>query len=150
MALLPDAFTVSPRDGHKFIITSIGVSYPFDDLHQKQAPKPYHTSALWDTGASHCLISGKLAKALHLHPIDKIRVQHAGGFSYENVYLGIIHITKKYFIEVELTECQSANNFEVIIGMDVISKGDFAITSGKGITTFSFRLPSIETIDFTL
>lgn len=32
--------------------------------------------------------------------------------------------------------------------MDIISKGDFAITNVDGKTVFSFRIPSVETIDF--
>ena len=37
---------------------------------------------------------------------------------------------------------------EVIIGMDIISKGDLAITNFDGKTTITFREPSMETIDF--
>lgn len=32
--------------------------------------------------------------------------------------------------------------------MDIITRGDFAITNVNGKTTFSFRFPSIGTIDF--
>ena len=32
--------------------------------------------------------------------------------------------------------------------MDIITRGDFAISNVNGETTFSFRLPSIRTIDF--
>jgi hypothetical protein len=37
---------------------------------------------------------------------------------------------------------------DVLIGMDVICKGDFALTHKGGKTVFSFRYPSIATIDF--
>lgn len=90
-----------------------------------------------------------MAENLNLTPINKVRVEHAMGYSYENVYLAILQVTNKYYLEVELTECQSiSNNFELIIGMDVITKGDFALTTKNGITTFSFPLPSMTTIDF--
>lgn len=36
----------------------------------------------------------------------------------------------------------------VIIGMDIISKGDLAITNFGGRTVLSFREPSLETIDY--
>jgi len=36
----------------------------------------------------------------------------------------------------------------MLIGMDIIGHGDFAVTSLGGNTTFSFRLPSMERIDF--
>ncbi len=37
---------------------------------------------------------------------------------------------------------------DVLIGMDVITQGDFAITNKDGKTTFSFRSPSLAKIDF--
>ena len=37
-------------------------------------------------------------------------------------------------------------DYEVVIGMDVISQGDFAFTNHDGHSTFSFRLPSQEEI----
>ena len=37
---------------------------------------------------------------------------------------------------------------DMLIGMDIISKGDFSITYSKDCTTFSFRTPSIEEIDY--
>ena len=37
---------------------------------------------------------------------------------------------------------------DILIGMDIITTGDFAITSPGGATQFSFRVPSIGDIDF--
>ncbi len=31
-------------------------------------------------------------------PIHRIKVQQAAGISYENVYLAIVHVTKKYYV----------------------------------------------------
>ena len=39
-------------------------------------------------------------------------------------------------------------NIDVLIGMDIINRGDFAVSNRDGATTFSFRIPSIETFDF--
>jgi hypothetical protein len=36
----------------------------------------------------------------------------------------------------------------MLIGMDVINYGDFAISNYNGKTTFSFRMPSLMKIDF--
>lgn len=38
---------------------------------------------------------------------------------------------------------------EVLIGMDVIARGDLAVTNADGFTQFSFRTPSQGHIDFT-
>jgi len=39
---------------------------------------------------------------------------------------------------------------DAIIGMDVICKGDFAITNVNGETRMSFRYPSVGTIDYVV
>lgn len=151
MALLPDAFTIKLLRRQLSLITDIGVSSTFDEFHQKQGTAPFKTKALWDTGASHCFITASLAKQLDLTPISKTEVAHAKGKSSENVYALNLHITPKYYVEVEVTECQSAEiGFDIIIGMEVISQSDFALTSKKGIMTFSFRLPSSAQIDFKI
>ena len=38
---------------------------------------------------------------------------------------------------------------DILIGMDVIGKGDFAVCNVWGNTTFSFRVPSVGVVDFT-
>ena len=37
---------------------------------------------------------------------------------------------------------------EVILGMDVITQGDFSITNLNGNTVFSFRVPSLHRLDY--
>lgn len=37
---------------------------------------------------------------------------------------------------------------DVLIGMDIISNGDFAISNYEGRTQFSFRIPSQEHIEY--
>jgi hypothetical protein len=37
---------------------------------------------------------------------------------------------------------------DVLIGMDIIGQGDFAVTHPNGNTKFSFRMPSLADIDF--
>ena len=37
---------------------------------------------------------------------------------------------------------------DVLIGMDIISKGDFSITASQGKTKFSFQIPSTHDIDY--
>jgi hypothetical protein len=38
---------------------------------------------------------------------------------------------------------------DILIGMDIMNQGDFAVTNLNGITRFSFRIPSMAAIDFT-
>jgi hypothetical protein len=37
---------------------------------------------------------------------------------------------------------------DILIGMDLINKGDFALTHKCGNSVFSFRYPSLAVIDF--
>ena len=51
--------------------------------------------------------------------------------------------------ELLVTEASSLSGpFEVLVGMDIIGMGDFAVSNFKGETAFTFRLPSIERMDF--
>lgn len=36
----------------------------------------------------------------------------------------------------------------ILIGMDIISRGDFSVTNRDGVTKFSYRTPSIAHIDY--
>jgi hypothetical protein len=52
-------------------------------------------------------------------------------------------------IGVVVSECDDvAGNFGAIIGMDIICRGDFAITNCGGQTWMSYRYPSIRSIDY--
>lgn len=107
-------------------------------------------NALWDTGATACCISERLAKKLKLEIIDTTSVTHAKGKS-DNVpvYLGTILLLNKIaFPNQRIVQFVPQNNFDLIIGMNLIINGDFSITNVGGKTTFSFRLPSQETIDY--
>jgi len=39
---------------------------------------------------------------------------------------------------------------DALIGMDIITLGDFSITNHKGKTCMSFRVPSIHEIDYVI
>jgi len=54
------------------------------------------------------------------------------------------------FSNMEVAEFQSNNDFDFIIGMNILCQGDMALTNAKGEMVFSFRIPPAEThIDFT-
>ena len=38
----------------------------------------------------------------------------------------------------------------LLIGMDIIEKGDFAVTNHNGETVLTYRFPSSELIDFSI
>ena len=105
--------------------------------------------AIWDTGATNCVISKKIAAELNLQPITLVQVHTAGGFRTCPVYLVSILLPNQVgFPQVRVTEVDSLSDADVLIGMDVINTGDFAVTNHEGKTVFTFRCPSTTCIDF--
>jgi predicted aspartyl protease len=132
------------------IITDVGVAEAIEaDLVGTQSLRTFWSTCLWDTGASHSSISKEAAEALGIKPFGEITVLSAQGEAVENCYLVSLNLPDLLFLpSVRVTECASNDIFGVIIGMDIISQGDFAITNVNGIATFSFCVPGIETIDY--
>jgi len=65
------------------------------------------------------------------------------------VYLVNIMLPNKVGIaNLRVTRGNIGGDADVLIGMDIIGIGDFAITNKDGKTVFSFRAPSCDTIDF--
>lgn len=145
------AVTITANGGRlRDIITDAEVSPPFDPKVDKNPPSHTKTKALWDTGASSCAITKTLAGKVGLLPTGKVDVHHAAGVTERNVYLLNVALPNGVVIPmVRATECDStAGSFELIIGMDIITLGDFSITNEGGITKMSYRIPSQKHIDY--
>jgi predicted aspartyl protease len=103
---------------------------------------------LWDTGAMCSAISDRAVRLLHLVPISKTTIGHATGQSVVNVYIVTIVLPNNIHIPfVTVIECPFVG-FDVLIGMDIITQGDFSISNKDNKTTFSFRIPSYSETDF--
>lgn len=104
---------------------------------------------IWDTGATNSVISQKVVDECGLKPIGIKKVHTAGGDHLCEVFLVSIFLPNKVVIpSISVTKAVSLAGCDVLIGMDIISQGDFAITHNDGKTMFSFRLPSMGAIDF--
>jgi predicted aspartyl protease len=105
--------------------------------------------AIWDTGATHSVISPNVVKACGLQSIGVQRVYHAQGEALNVkrflVNLGLPNRVGFPGLPVTLGVLKNA---DVLIGMDIIGRGDFAVTNSNGKTKFSFRIPSEADIDF--
>jgi predicted aspartyl protease len=144
------AFTKKTSGRLREILTEIGVSLPFVESDMLSSDnRILKTRALWDTGASNCVVTKQTAKELNLRPISVSQVSHADGITLANVYLVNIYLPNNLVVpNVRVTECADSDGlFGVIIGMDVITLGDLAITNVGENTTVSFRIPSLHTID---
>ena len=107
--------------------------------------------ALWDTGANCCCISEDLAKLLKLNPVGKVTFYTPSGSGLAYTYLVDIVLPNNMKIKnVKMCSLKiGAQNLDLLIGTDIINKGDFAISNYKKNTCFTFRIPSKECIDFS-
>jgi predicted aspartyl protease len=104
--------------------------------------------ALWDTGATRSVIIPEVARQLNLKPTGNSLINTANG--QVNMYLYKVNLILENdlkFNNVIVAETQLPST-QVLIGMDVISKGDMALTNGNQKTTFSFQIPATRNIDF--
>ena len=105
--------------------------------------------ALWDTGATLSCISERIADELQLKPLQVIKVYTATGDVLANTYfVGLV--LPNYFMTsvVAAGVPDMSDDVDIVMGMDVISKGDFSVTNVNKKTTFSFRIPSVKRIDY--
>ena len=99
------------------------------------------------------MISQEVVDRCHLVPIGFTDVQHAQGTTPRvAVYIVNIELPNKVMIpgvHVALGKLPvQPQRIDVLIGMDIITQGDFAVTNPGGKTQFSYRLPSRANIDF--
>ena len=104
-------------------------------------------STVWDTGATNTVISGQVIDALSLKPIEKSQIEGVGGIMDSSVYKINIYLENNVeFIGIEALS-GDIGDYDLIIGMDMITLGDFVISNKDGETWFSFRHPSTEHIE---
>ena len=111
----------------------------------------FPVKALWDTGSSESVISSEIAKKLNLKRVGKAKVDSTGSNFQSQVYEMDLLLGEKQIFWLNVTESSELNKagLDVLLGMDVISLGDFAISAYNESIYFSFRYPPQGLIDFT-
>jgi hypothetical protein len=128
------------------IITPVNLySIPFDST------LSLTTDALWDTGASISAVTPEIQKQLKATPIDKKAISGIHSTQIVDViYITLElpnHVIKK---NIEVVVCNITSNVGMILGMDIISMGDLALSNGNDQTLISFAVPPFEEkIDFS-
>lgn len=109
---------------------------------------------IWDTGAMHSCITRDLAHRLHLSVVGFVSVSGVHGVK-DNVPVYFVRLTlnnQDIWLDIQVTECERlsdpSDNVQMLIGMDVIGKGDFAISNHAGRTVMTYRKPSVATTDY--
>lgn len=145
------AFTLKSEGTLRQLITECGVSEAFDLSNASSPPKLNHYKAIWDTGATGTVITEKVALDLGLVSTGFTNVGHVKGVSVAKTYLINVYLPNKIcVIGVIVTEGILGGDVEMLIGMDIISQGDFSVTNVEGKSCFSFRIPSIKSIDYCI
>ena len=143
------SFTVKYDGRANVLISDVQVSYPFPPNNPPSQQKIAGFKAIWDTGASGTAITSNVVASLNLKPIRKATVNHADGQSEQDVYLVSLFLPNYVVVpSVSVTEAKLSNGIDLLIGMDIIGMGDFAVTNHNNKTTFSLRIPSFREIDF--
>lgn len=143
------AFTTDYRGRARVLQTQVRVGMPFDPEAGEEPVIPEQdVRAIWDTGATNTLITQAVANRLALKPIAVARCSTVSGEQLSNVYLVSLFLPNRLVVpEVRVYEGKIKGG-DVLIGMDVIGVGDFAVTNYQGNTVMSFRIPSKQSIDF--
>ncbi len=147
---IPKAFTVEYTGLVSALVTNCGICEAYNPDFQPKGKHPdvKHCNAIWDTGAMGSVISVNIAQELNLQPTGKAKVFHANGEAIVNTYfVNILLPNKVGFSSLRVTE-GNLNGADVLIGMDIISRGDFVTTSSQGKTMFSFQIPSTHCTDY--
>lgn len=104
--------------------------------------------ATWDTGATNTVISEKVVKECNLIPTGVIKVSTAGGVM--DAYTYVINIVLPDNVQINNLKVTGGKlgDTDVLIGMDIITRGDFAVSNYNGQLKFTYREPSLQPIDF--
>lgn len=131
------------------LLCPCSVSEGFDANAPPNPVPPYHDfQALWDTGATNSVITQRVVDACGLKPFTMTLVHGVHGQGMSEVYLANIRLPNGVqFAQFRVTKGTMANA-DVLIGMDIITLGDFAVTNQGGLTVFTFCVPSHRRLDF--
>lgn len=95
------------------------------------------------------VLTERVVKQLGLQSEGYINISHAGGESHDiPVYYANVLLYNNVQVENLRVGLFESKKIDVIIGMDIINLGDFAVSNRNGATSFSFRIPSVEDFDF--
>lgn len=144
------SFTAKSKGLASALVTGIMIHPAFDPMKADSIPPGKKFKAIWDTGATNTVITKRVVQECNLKQIGMTQVHGVGGAMKDcPVYLVNIKLPNDLgVVKVRVTQGMITDGIDALIGMDIILLGDFAVTSYQGKTTFSFRTPSKERIDF--
>lgn len=146
------AFTSTCNRISKVLLSEVLITEAFNptqDTVNAFASKCNKYTAIWDTGATGTVITKRVIQECNLQPIGIVVVHGISGPTRVSQYLINVWLPNKVIVpHIQAVVGKIGGEKDVLIGMDIINQGDFAVTNINGKTAFSFRHPSVERIDF--
>ena len=104
--------------------------------------------AIWDTGASTSSINVKYAEEMGLIPVSYANISTANGPCVVPVYYINIKFNDNFSINGIAVTGTDLVDIDMLLGMDIINRGQFTISNNSEGTTISFLSPSDTTTDY--
>ena len=130
------------------LITPCGVYPAFPQDHYDEVSGQTRYRALWDTGANISVITQRVVDDLGIPVEGYIPVGQVDGEFLAQVYSVALYLPNAVTIPALQVVKAALTGTDVLIGMDIINLGDFAVSNRNGKTMFSFRMPSVIDFDF--
>lgn len=139
-------FTLKANGIARMLAMDITITLPGDKT------KAFKTKGIWDTGATSSVITQEIFDQLQLKQIGIANVSTASESAKSlPTYLVDVFLKPDVLvqgIEVTVGKIAAESGYHFLIGMDIITFGDFVLTNVDQKTCLSFRLPSQLEIDF--
>ncbi len=106
--------------------------------------------ALWDTGATNSCISEEVVQKLGLIPTGKVNMQTPSGVAEHNTYLVDIKLPNNVSVkDLQVLDSKiDSQGIGMLVGMDIISKGDLTVSNFNGKTVFTLEFLLNECTDY--
>lgn len=129
------------------IITEAFVFEAVDDLDNIPIAHRFFTQhAAWDTGAEITIVSPRVINALGIEPFAHTSIMGIGGDEEVGIYKIHLGLPNGYLYKDRFVYCSDIDDYDILIGMDIIALSDFFLTRVEDRNRFCFRLPAEGTI----
>lgn len=140
-------FSVKSGKGRRFVAlrTECEVSKAYRPGIDK-GEKSFKFIGLWDTGATGTSVDKRVVQKLGLKPTGKVKVHTASGEDLVDTYIVNVVLPNNVGVSTLTVNEATLNGCDVLIGMDIISRGDFTIENKENEQVFTFSLPTPKNI----
>jgi len=139
------AFTVTYNGIERKLISTVKISA---SVIAGQPNFANQFNALWDTGATNSAITQKIVDDLGLLPVGFGKAHGVDG-EFETAYYYVdILLPNNVVIGKLRVSLGKPFGWDLLVGMDIICQGDFAVSNFNGKTVFTYRFPSEQTTDY--